>query len=853
MTSGAGTGSAVGTIGGTSAVAPLYAALVALINASLSTRVGYLNPTLYGLAGGAVFRDINDGISNAVQWNDSDGTLDGPSPGYTSGAGWDACTGLGGLDGNQLLNALATQMFATQKYYFQSNKKSFGLDEVKSNSPYKSIWLVLEGFTPSAAAALNPSVNVTVPGLTVTPGAAQFELPDLLDTPQRILYLCTVSFTDAAMNTISNNGIFPDPGNDPTEVPISSAVIIGGRILTAQMDLDLEAGADPYFSNFDPDGNNAFYLSEDLRVFALTPGINNGPIDGVVQLQPTDNTKFDTAAGYTYVQDLLTHLNAAYSDPTMTDPFSLFPDQSGALTGDSSVMPSTVNPSDPGGTPFSNYNFAVARVRLSGAANSTTPSNVRVFFRLFATETNDTDFQSTTYPSTTDTLGRPSAPLLGADNVTIPFFATGNYQANSDFALNTDYSANSVNNQPITLNSSGEAWAYYGCYLNIYPTKNTINGSSVLKMLPGTHCCVVAEIAYDNAPIPTGQGEIVGPENSDKLAQRNLQVTLSDNPGPAATHRVPQTFNVRPSAGPLSPIGSLLQRPDELMIEWGNTPIGSIASIYWPQVDASAVIALAAQFYSSHQLIVADPNTIQFKSTGGFTIVPIPTGAVANFAGLFTVDLPTGVTAGQVFTIVVRRLSTFQSQPPIEVTINVARERDSDEGGAVLWRYVVGTFAVRIPVTVASEMLPIEENTLAVMKWKLDQTAHGDRWYPVLQRYVGYIAGRVDGLGGNSGSIVASPLGAGSQSEQGKHTERFTGKVVGVNFDRFGDFEGFILRTETGREHVFESRESEIEGLIRFAWRDRVVISVLATLERPHILASITLVRMPSQRPDGWH
>jgi kumamolisin len=88
--------------GGTSAVAPLYAALVAQINASLDTRVGYLNPTLYelGVTGSTVFRDINDGISNSVP------TDFGPSPGYVSGPGWDACTGWGSLDGSALLSAL---------------------------------------------------------------------------------------------------------------------------------------------------------------------------------------------------------------------------------------------------------------------------------------------------------------------------------------------------------------------------------------------------------------------------------------------------------------------------------------------------------------------------------------------------------------------------------------------------------------------------------------------------------------------------------------------------------------------------------------------------------------------------
>ena len=90
-----------GPIGGTSAAAPLYAGLVALLNANIGepraqATVGYLNPTLYALPISYVFRDVNDGRSNAT----------GGAPGYTSVAGWDACTGEGSLRGMPLLTAL---------------------------------------------------------------------------------------------------------------------------------------------------------------------------------------------------------------------------------------------------------------------------------------------------------------------------------------------------------------------------------------------------------------------------------------------------------------------------------------------------------------------------------------------------------------------------------------------------------------------------------------------------------------------------------------------------------------------------------------------------------------------------
>lgn len=89
-------GKSIGSVGGTSATAPLYAGLVALLNAGLGERVGYLNPNLYALPYGYVYRDINDGISNAR----------GGALGYKSGPGYDCCTGLGVVNGVALENAL---------------------------------------------------------------------------------------------------------------------------------------------------------------------------------------------------------------------------------------------------------------------------------------------------------------------------------------------------------------------------------------------------------------------------------------------------------------------------------------------------------------------------------------------------------------------------------------------------------------------------------------------------------------------------------------------------------------------------------------------------------------------------
>ncbi len=76
-------------VGGTSAVAPLWAALIAVLNQQLGTHVGFLNPRLYPL-GEAPFFDVTSGNNGA----------------FSAGPGWDPCTGLGSPNGVLLLNAL---------------------------------------------------------------------------------------------------------------------------------------------------------------------------------------------------------------------------------------------------------------------------------------------------------------------------------------------------------------------------------------------------------------------------------------------------------------------------------------------------------------------------------------------------------------------------------------------------------------------------------------------------------------------------------------------------------------------------------------------------------------------------
>ena len=77
--------------GGTSAVAPLWAGLVARLAQATGGPVGFLNPRLYGGLAGDL-HDITRGSNGA----------------YAAGRGWDPCTGLGSPDGARLLAGLRT-------------------------------------------------------------------------------------------------------------------------------------------------------------------------------------------------------------------------------------------------------------------------------------------------------------------------------------------------------------------------------------------------------------------------------------------------------------------------------------------------------------------------------------------------------------------------------------------------------------------------------------------------------------------------------------------------------------------------------------------------------------------------
>jgi kumamolisin len=86
-------------IGGTSAVAPLWAGLIALSNQQNGTSAGFIQPQIYAAKAASAFHDIVSGNNGA----------------FSAGPGWDACTGLGSPLGAKLIPLLSTSTAPTKK------------------------------------------------------------------------------------------------------------------------------------------------------------------------------------------------------------------------------------------------------------------------------------------------------------------------------------------------------------------------------------------------------------------------------------------------------------------------------------------------------------------------------------------------------------------------------------------------------------------------------------------------------------------------------------------------------------------------------------------------------------------
>lgn len=720
--------------------------------------------------------------------------------------------------------------------FFVTNRSEISKDEgqalIDSGELIQDgFFVVVQGLTPAALSitSANPSqaqLNAWAPKITPAPNPAGVTFPaaDLalenssdLNQVQRVTFGYNISF--------SNTNAFTSE-----DVLITLNASIAG--LSSFSTLDLTTRQHPYMV-----AGPVSWLSADTRVFSLQP---NGSF--------ANKTLVNDPNGF--IKSVIDNLRGA---PTATAK-AWFEGLPSTESGSQLEWSQFIN-----GQPI--YNFAVCRVHYRAKFNPA--PDVRVFFRLFPAMTTSTDFQPTT---TYFTSGQPGTkiPLLGTvggEVVTIPFFAEPRNPVGMPLHLQTD--AKNVDN--LKTDASGhETFSYYGCWLDInqpsdkrFPLQTSNpdgpfsgpNLESIADLIRGTHQCLVAEINFDLDPIAPGATTA----NSDKLAQRNLSIDHSDNPGVTDTHRVQHTFTIRPTT--LNP--QPRRGPDELMVQWGSTPQGTVASLYLPAVTASEIIRLADRLYTRNRWKPVDAYTVQTTVTGGVSYLPVPSGSLSDLAGLLTLDLPSTVRAGQKLRVVLHQITdspALRPRPPVPAPQTGARTTAAALAAASTAvverrpnaRHFLGAFQFSVLVQTRREILPIIERVQANLRRVIATIPQESRWYPVILRYLRQVTGKVTGLGGDEGDGRPEPgRHEPEHPERREEHRRFEGKIAGLRYDLFGDFEGFWLRTEDGVRQ-FSTRERGMELIARQAWRERIAVLIMTEEHEQHEPVSIVFLRPPS-------
>jgi hypothetical protein len=631
-----------------------------------------------------------------------------------------------------------------------------------------AFYLIIEGYAPS-----DFGINTAPP---LNPSAAQFQNwfgnPISLSPPAPAVLLQTTAVpTDLLLE-------------DNTALTSAQRITIGYDIkFTGVNDFSFSGDAEAITINATV-GSNAIGVSTSSATFDLTktvaPYMDHGPISylsddvRVFKRQASDGQMLPQLSGPTlsnndplgFINALVNALRTAASDPnpaTRQAAYDAFENLPQTEAGSALEWNTNLN-----NAPV--FNFALCRIRYR--ATMTPAQNVRVFFRMFQTAATGTDYNSqTTYKSG----GQPGTiiPLLGVQGgelVTIPFFAQTR-QVGANVSLNTQQDTlnflSMLNPDP----SGNEVQAYFGVWLDMnqsqqfypinpasaagpFPESSGQTLMSIADLIRGTHQCLVTEISCTGFSIPDGATTA----SNAMLSQRNLAIDDSENPGATASRRAQHTFAIRPTAGNLAP----KQGPDEMMIVWGNTPIGSEATIYLPGVRATEVLALARKNFNLQTLEKVDDHTLRCR-TAGVTYLPIPQGSTVDLAGLITLDLPAGIRAGQVFRIVVRQVVDRPSAPPSPRATRQFIAAAETAAAASKARYIIGAFQFSVEVKKAGDILLADRRRLTMLNRVIATVPIENRWYPVLKRYLDQIAQRVTALGGDPGTIVGTSVPSQSQ------------------------------------------------------------------------------------------
>ncbi|HEY5030412.1 MAG TPA: hypothetical protein VIK39_18550, partial [Candidatus Angelobacter sp.] len=715
--------------------------------------------------------------------------------------------------------------------FIVSNRDTFSSYEVETTLSYaEAFYVFYDGFAPSSLGVPGASPTVqfldsingsVINSISASPTGVDLENAGAPNIAQRIMFTFKVDFANGSAFTAETRDIYVQ------------ASFAGMQDIAL---VHLIKQPNPYMV----DGPIS-WLSTDVRVFQLRPNHKVNSSSSVV----LGNPDTDANAPYTYIQNLLAEMRGHGNSPAPSFENISQDEQASQLELSRTV----------GGVRV--LNFAVAKVRYR--ANTQDAVDVRVFFRTFNTMVSDLSYTTNPFADVQnyERSASGTVPLLGTNHffsgagnqiVSIPYFAEK--RINSATQHMSDQTDN-TNRQTLTHAGSTEALQYFGCWFDFNQTEpqfpvNVPSGSDgpfsgrvpIVQLMRGIHTCMVAEVRFQPGAVdPISNGAT--PASSDRLAQRNLAIVESDNPGSAATHTVQHTLLIKPSkiasnqkfavaASIATPGGDPTSQYDELVIRWNDIPRDTLANVYCPDWNTDEILALTAALRPTAQpLSKVDANTIGC-TVGDITYIPIP-ATQQPMPALLTLQLPLSVRAGEQFKVDVQQHSGLTFQRTLS-NRRPSEGKKSVQDVSFSSRKVLGAFRLTIAVKFGDPLLEKLVRNLAVLRYIQQAIPTTDSWHPVFVRYIGQLSDQIKGLGIDPDLIPPSADDPGLPGRTGEQRDCYTGKVSEVIFDCFGDFEGFVLET-CGECHRFRTTEKAIKDLALLACKERLLITVCVIRE----------------------
>jgi subtilase family serine protease len=651
-------------VGGTSAAAPAFAGMLALVVQKTGGRLGQADAVLYQLVQKhpSYFHDITSGNNSVPCSAGSPGcSTTGFLTGYEASAGYDLASGLGSVDAAAIVNSWASVSLGSTSTALQINGSAAAYTGVHGASLAFNASVSGSGGTPTGVVAIKDNANLTAGG--VNAGAqndGQFAIP-LANGSGSANYNGLPGGTYAVTASYGGDASYAASTSAPIAVTINpepSTTTLAVNAYDSSTGKPISTANIPYGSFVFADAG-VMGTAEGSKTQGLATGtiefMNGSTLLGTSTVDSGNQASWPALTGaFTALSGGSYNLTAQYSgDPSFNPststsvPFTIVPATTNVaaqstlynmVAGDSATIIVFVNASSNGGVPPTGTVILTANGKILVTPTTLIPSG----FSPFA-----------------DPVIQASQLSPGLNLITVKYSGDSNYSGSSttlqiDYAGNGGFSISTI--PPVALSPNSTVITS----MTLVPSSGFVGSvefsSDVTGAIAGSVTCTVLP-AYMTGPGPTSATIIIA---ADSSAAGTYTVVVSGESGNNARIKATSTFTV--TVGPNSTPSIDIFSNGNLSVSPGSSVGNSSSVTIIPSVGLAGQLNLACSVSTSLSNAVSPPTcsvpasvtvtpmqasiipvnvvTSATTTTGDYTVIVTATDAAApSIKGSSTADL----------------------------------------------------------------------------------------------------------------------------------------------------------------------------------------------------------------------